>query len=95
MAAYVIANIEVIDPAGYEEYRRLAGPSVAAFGGEFLVRGGAVTTKEGESPWHRVVVTRFPDMATAQAWYDSPDYRHARGIRERTSRGELILVEGI
>ena len=56
MAAYVIVDIEVTDPAGYEEYRKLAGPAVAAFEGRFLVRGGATATLEGD--WHpaRIVV---------------------------------------
>jgi len=37
MAVLLIFDIEVTDPEGYEEYRRLAG---AAHGGEFVTRGG-------------------------------------------------------
>jgi len=33
-------NIEVTNPAGYEEYKKLAGPAVEACGGRYLVRGG-------------------------------------------------------
>lgn len=32
MAAYVIANIKVTDPAGYEGYKKLAGPAIEACG---------------------------------------------------------------
>jgi uncharacterized protein (DUF1330 family) len=33
-------------------------------------------------------------MAQARAWYDSAEYREARAIRQRCSRGDAILVEG-
>ena len=36
MAAYVIANIEVTDPALYDEYRKGVGATIAAHGGRFL-----------------------------------------------------------
>src|SRR5580698_1966058 len=36
MPAYIIAEIEVTNPGGYESYRPLAGASVAQYGGKFL-----------------------------------------------------------
>ena len=47
MPAYVVAEVEVTDPAVYEEYRKLVPATVARYGGKFLVRGGTVETKEG------------------------------------------------
>jgi len=41
MAAYIIAQINVTDPAKYQEYAKLAGPATLKYGGRFLVRGGA------------------------------------------------------
>lgn len=35
MAAYVIVEMAVTDPIAIEEYRRLAGASVAQYGGRF------------------------------------------------------------
>ncbi|MGH8726193.1 MAG: DUF1330 domain-containing protein, partial [Burkholderiales bacterium] len=40
MSAYVIAEIEVTDPAAYEEYRKQVPAVVTRFGGRFIVRGG-------------------------------------------------------
>ena len=42
MAAYIIAQINVTDPAKYQEYAKLAGPATLKYGGRFLVCGGAV-----------------------------------------------------
>ena len=95
MAAYVIVDIEVTDPAGYEEYRKLAGPAVAAYGGKFLVRGGKTATLEGN--WHprRIVVLEFPSVQRAEAWWASEEYRAARAIRQRSAVTNMVVAEGI
>lgn len=94
MPAYVIAEIKVTNPEGYEPYRPLAAESVARFGGRFLVRGGNADLIEGEPAPERVVVIEFPDADTARRWYFSPEYQQALKIRQANSSGRLILVEG-
>jgi uncharacterized protein (DUF1330 family) len=56
MAAYVIVDIDVKDAAGYEEYKKLAPPSIAAYGGKYLVRGGNVEILEGDWSPKRFVI---------------------------------------
>jgi uncharacterized protein (DUF1330 family) len=94
MPADLIANLTVTDPAKYQDYRAGVAPVVARFGGEFLVRGGAVTQKEG-APFNRLVVVRFPDMAAAETFYHSPDYAALLALRLAASEGSLALVEGV
>lgn len=94
MPAYLIANLTVTDPAKYQEYRAGVAAVVAKFGGEFLVRGGAVTQKEG-TPFNRLVVLRFPDMAAAEAFYHGPDYAGLLALRLAAAEGSLALVEGV
>ena len=95
VAAYVIVDIEVTDPQGYEEYRKLAGPAVDEYGGKFLARGGTTSTLEGTWQPQRIVLLEFPDSARARAWWASDAYRAARGIRQRTARTDMIVVEGV
>jgi len=95
MAAYIIAEIEVQDPKTYEEYRRGVQPTIDQYGGRFLVRGGQAELLEGSQQPPRVVVLEFPDMARLRAWYDSPEYRPLRDLRQRASVGRFIRVEGI
>jgi uncharacterized protein (DUF1330 family) len=45
MPAYVIVNITVRDPARYEEYKRLATPTVPAYGGRYVARGAPVRSR--------------------------------------------------
>ena len=95
MAAYLIAEIDVHDTSGYEEYRRLAGATLVAFGGRFLVRGGATETIEGDWFPRRMVVIEFPSAERAHAWWASPDYSVARAIRQRTAATRMIVAEGV
>lgn len=94
MAAYVIVDIDITDPLRYEEYRKLAGPTVMAHGGKYVARGGKVTTLEGDWRPGRIVVLEFPTAEKAKAWWDSADYRKARGIRHDCARSRMIIVEG-
>jgi uncharacterized protein (DUF1330 family) len=91
----VIVDIEVIDPLGYEEYRRLAGPTLAAYGGRFLVRGGATETLEGEWQPRRLIVLEFESVERARQWYHSPEYQEAKAVRERTAQSNLVIAEGL
>ncbi len=95
MAAYVIADIEVTEPVGYEEYKRLAGPTPEKFGGRYIVRGAPVEVLEGEWMPKRFVILEFPSLEQAKAWYHSEEYSKARAIRRRTATARVIVVDGV
>ncbi len=95
MAAYVIADVEVTDPVAYEDYKRMVPATLAAYGGKFVARGGQVEVLEGAWQPKRVVVIEFESVERAKAWWGSPEYREARELRQRTSVGSLIVVEGV
>ncbi len=94
MPAYLIADVEVRDPDVYAEYRRQVLPLVQKHGGRFIVRGGAHRVLEGDWAPRRLVVIEFPDMATLEAWYGSPEYAKLIALRQGVSRGSLVAVEG-
>jgi uncharacterized protein (DUF1330 family) len=94
MPAYVLGEIEVTDPAGYEDYRKQVLAVVTKYGGKFIVRGGRVEPLEGGWAPKRIVALEFPSMEQAQKWYRSPEYAPLIELRKRASRGKLILVEG-
>lgn len=95
MPAYLISTIEITDPAGYEEYKRLVPPALAKYGGRFVVRGGSIEHKEGDWRPKRIVVVEFESVDKARAFYDSPEYAPAKQIRLRTSTGSVLFVEGL
>jgi len=95
MPAYLVAEIEVTNPEAYKLYTDRTPAVIAAHGGRFVVRGGAVETKEGAAPKGRVVIIEFADMAAARGFYDSPGYREILPLRLAASTGRVFLVEGV
>ena len=95
MSAYFIVDLEVTDPVGIEEYRKQVPATIAKYGGRYLVRGGKHETLEGD--WHprRVIVLEFPSVEQAKRWYDCEEYRGPKALRFKTTRTNLILVEGV
>jgi uncharacterized protein (DUF1330 family) len=95
MPAYVIADVSVIDSVRYEDYKRLVPLSITRYGGRFLARGGEVETLEG--PWTpgRLVIVEFPSLARAREWWASTEYAPAKALRQATSNGSLVVVDGL
>ena len=95
MAAYIVADIEVTDSAAYDEYRAHVPAIIAAYGGRYLVRGGASEVLEGTWRPGRSVILEFPSMAALKAFWESPEYQPLRAIRERAARSNLVAFEGL
>jgi uncharacterized protein (DUF1330 family) len=95
MAAYVIADTEIIDPGLGARYRELAQRSIAQYGGRYIVRGGMVDAVEGGWQPKLLVVVEFPSMDRARQWYGSPEYAEALELRQTALRRRLIFVEGV
>ena len=94
MSAYIVAEVEVTDPSTFEEYRKLVPPTIEAFGGRYVVRGGAVASLEGDWRPKRMVVIEFDDMERAKAWHGSELYAPAKALREASANTRMIVVEG-
>ena len=95
MSAYVIAEVEVTDPEKFEEYRKLVPATLEAFGGRYIVRGGAIGSLEGGWQPKRMVVIEFDDVERAKAWHDSELYAPARALREASTNTRMIVVDGV
>lgn len=94
MSAYVIVDIEVTDPAGYEEYKKLAPTAVALYGGRYAARGAQAETLEGDWNPSRLVILEFPSVEQAKAWLDSPEYAPARAMRYQYAKSKMVVIAG-
>jgi uncharacterized protein (DUF1330 family) len=95
MSAYVIVEIDIHDPEKYDEYKRVVPPTIEAYGGRFLVRGGAAGNLEGDWQPKRIVVLEFDSVERAKTWWASEEYRTPRAMRQAASSGRMIVVEGV
>lgn len=95
MSAFVIVDIAITDPVGYQEYKKLAAPTVALYGGKYLARGGHAESLEGEWVPNRLVILEFDSLERAKQWLNSPEYGGPRQLRHKTARTNMVVVEGV
>jgi len=94
MSVYVIAGVNVTDPEDYKAYASQTEASVKPFGGRFLVKGGAQTQLEGNSPGRHAVI-EFPDRDAALSWYNSDEYQRILPIALSSSDRAMVLIDGV
>jgi uncharacterized protein (DUF1330 family) len=94
MPAYIVVEIEVNDPVRYENYKKMVPPSLDAFSGRFLVRGGETETLEGDWAPKRLVIVEFPSVEKAKAWWNSTEYAEAKALRQATAKTQMIVAQG-
>lgn len=92
--AYVVAEINVKDLAGYRAYADAAAPVIRKYQGTFLTRGGTTIAVEGAPPAQRVMIIEFPSLEQAKAFEYSRDYTDIAPLRQKTSDSRLFIVEG-
>jgi uncharacterized protein (DUF1330 family) len=98
--AYVIAELEpdptkAPDPAASRRYSEEAPKTIAAFGGQYLIRGGNAETVEGDASKGRIVVIAFDSLEKARGWYFSPAYEAIKAIRQNSTKSRILIVEGV
>ena len=94
--AYILVDSQISDPERFKAYMAAAPAAVAAHGGEYLARGGRLSTLEGDWQPTRITLLRFPSFEAAQAFYDTEQYRAARALRiGTTDRFNMVLTEGV
>jgi uncharacterized protein (DUF1330 family) len=95
MPAYVIVEVDIYDPASYEEYKKLTPASITSYDGKFIIRGGKTECLEGNWNPERIVVLEFPSVERAKEWWASSGYSEAKKIRQRSAKTKMIVVEGM
>ena len=92
--AYYVSEFEVADPEAMRPYSATVESTFQPFGGRYAVRGGQVTSLEGQ-PTRRIIMIVFPSLEQARAWYDSPAYGAIRPIRHRAAPSKVFIVQGL
>ena len=82
-------------PELFAKYRELVEPTVNAFGGRYIARGGETQLLEGDRAPNRTVIIEFPSMGRARAWHNSDEYAPAKDMRFRSATSHVIVVEGL
>src|SRR6195256_3630625 len=82
---YVIAEVDVADPAMFQKYATKVPETLASFNGHYLIRGGKPGFL-GADAQRRFGVIFFESREKARAWEDSPAYEAIKPIRHSSAK---------
>ena len=94
MAAYTVIQTKVHDAEAHSAFVDKATALLPKCGGEFVVRAGECVTLEGDEP-DVVVIQRFADTESAQAYYDHPEYQEALRLIGDACTRQMVIVESV
>lgn len=95
MSAYVIFDVDIRDPARYQDFMKQVKPALDAAGARYLARGGALKVYEGDWTPRRIVLLEFPSVGAWEGFYHGPVYQGLKTIRDACSSARLVSVEGL
>jgi uncharacterized protein (DUF1330 family) len=76
-------------------YGQAAAALVAKFGGRYILRGGGAQLLEGNfGAGASMVISQWPDRASAETFWNSPDYAEVKKMREGLADCQVILIDG-
>jgi len=90
---YIIAEVEVTDPATIQKYVAKLPETLAPFNHHYVVRGGKTQSLEGEPP-KGIVIIAFDSVEKAREWYESPAYEAIKPLRLSAAKSRLFIAEG-
>ena len=95
MPAYLIDTATIADRDAFlSGYAPKAAVLLEQFGGKYRMRApGAQLLEGGFGDGGSVVISEWPDREAALAFWNSPEYRAARTLREGISECQVVLVE--
>jgi uncharacterized protein (DUF1330 family) len=92
--AYIIADVDIADQAGYQAYGAKVPPTLKTYNGRIVVRGKP-STKEGAAPKGLIVMVEFDSLADAEKWWTSPEYSALIPERQKAAKAQIYIVEGL
>ena len=96
MPTYMIVTAQIKDRQKFiDGYGQAAAALVAKFGGRYILRGAGAQLLEGNfGAGASMVISQWPDRASAELFWNSPDYAEVKKLREGLADCQVILIDG-
>ena len=95
MVVYIINNMTIHDRAEYETYLRAFMGVFRRFDGEVLAAVDHPAPVEGQWPYDRTILLRFPSREAALRWSGSPEYQAIVEHRLKGTISNVVILEGL
>lgn len=95
MPAYMIVTADIADRERFiSGYGKAAAELVNRMGGRYLLMGPGAELLEGDfGNGASMVISEWPDKATAKAFWDSDEYAEIKKLREGIADCQVLLIE--
>ncbi len=94
LPVYLVAQIRIDDRETYRKYEAGFGEIFQKHKGEGIGFTESPDVIEGEWPYTRTVLLRFPSKGEFHAWYDSNEYQELVKNRWASSEANIIVMRG-
>ena len=91
---YILNNMTIHDRAEYGTYLRSFMGVFSKFSGEILAAADTPKPIEGEWPYDRTILLRFPSLEEAQRWAESPEYQQIVKHRWNGTKSNIVFLDG-
>jgi len=91
---YMIANYTITNQHIFKQYMAAAGTLASKYNGKVIIYDVKSKTLEG-NPESVMAVAEFPSVLQTMQFYNSSEYTEARKLRIASTRGSVLLAEGM
>lgn len=95
MMVYLIAQVNIHDPARYAQYGNGFMDIFSQYKGRILAVEESPQVLEGDWDYTRTVLLEFPSEEEANAWYHSDAYQELAAHRIAASDANITLINGL
>ena len=93
--AYMIVMGKDYNPADLGPYAASLPPIYEQYGGKYVAFSTDFDITEGRDDMQAVIISAWPDAATARTFWDSPEYREAIKLREGIGEFDVVIVPAL
>lgn len=94
VAVFMIIEITILELDLYQEYMEKVPRVIEKYGGKYIVRSGKVIPLSGNWSPERIIVIWFESEEHLRKCFASSEYISLAPLRERSTTGKAIMVEG-
>lgn len=94
MKGYMFGLLYMESWEWYEEYFPATANLIKEHGGVYLASGVKPDVREGKQEPNAYVLLEFPDLISAQNWYEDPRYKPLVDLRNSGGRSDIFIFPG-
>lgn len=93
MGAFMIIQARITNPEKFMQYAAQAPALITKYGGRYRSMRGETKQLEGATDDRKIVVSEWPSMEAALAFWNSEEYAELKALRADAAEIDVNLVE--